>query len=114
MRKESGNESRLCMFCCKGPECGQMSREHFVPKGLWADARPQFTKTVPAHRKCNEAWAHDNEYLVICLSWTIVHPEILKLYDGKMKRKLGNAPRANCSNNQRRKWKRHSRKADCF
>lgn len=46
-----------------------MSKEHIVPKGLW-DTKPNTLLTVPAHVKCNEQFASDNEYFRLVIANT--------------------------------------------
>ena len=53
---------KLCVFCGGDRSMGLMNKEHFVPKCLWADQRPPYTKTVPAHKECNSKFASDNDY----------------------------------------------------
>jgi hypothetical protein len=56
-------KSKLCMFCAQAIDAGNLSSEHFVPKGLWEEGyRPQGMKTLPAHKSCNAAFSKDNEY----------------------------------------------------
>ena len=51
----------LCVYCGLGDEAGAMSKEHIVPKSLWAK-KPSDLMTVPAHIICNNAFSADNEY----------------------------------------------------
>jgi hypothetical protein len=46
------------MICGKDRSFGPMSREHFVPKGLWAGKRPDRTVTLPLpfERAFNDAF----------------------------------------------------------
>lgn len=44
-----------------------MSKEHIVPKGLW-DVKPSDLLTVPAHVRCNEIHAEDNEYFRLVMA----------------------------------------------
>jgi len=51
------------MFCGIAIAPTDLSMEHFCPKCLWEKGhRPARTKTLPAHKKCNESFAEDNEY----------------------------------------------------
>ena len=53
----------LCMFCGDQIPAGQLTMEHFVPKGLWEKGyRPNKMKTLPAHQACNQSFSGDNEY----------------------------------------------------
>lgn len=86
---------KLCMFCGKDKSLGRMSMEHFVPQGLWDGPLPRYVKTCPAHRSCNGAFAKDNEYfrdVLVAEADARAHPEVEKLYSGKMRRKLENQP----------------------
>jgi hypothetical protein len=79
------------MFCGKDRKFGKMTAEHFIPKGMWDGPRPSHTRTVPAHRECNNRYAEDNEYFrdAIALSESCIrHPEVLKLNLGSIRRKL--------------------------
>jgi hypothetical protein len=72
-----------------------MTREHFVPQCLWADNRPTFTKTVPAHKICNAALSADNEYfrdVLVLKADDNPHPEIVKLRAGAFSRKIDKKP----------------------
>ena len=44
-----------------------MSKEHVVPKGLWAK-KPSNLVTVPAHVSCNEEFSADNEYFRLVIA----------------------------------------------
>lgn len=82
---------KLCVFCGKDEAFGATSAEHFVPKALWNGARPDGTKTVPAHVSCNRAFSDDVELFRDILALdaaTTDHPEVQKLLKGKLKRKL--------------------------
>jgi len=89
-------QPELCMFCGKDESFGLMSREHFVPKCLWNDGtRPQHTKTVPAHKKCNSSFSEVNEYfrdVLVSEEGAAQHPEVQKLLAGKIDRKFQNRP----------------------
>jgi hypothetical protein len=79
------------MFCGKDESFGRMTVEHFVPKCLWDGKRPSFTRTVPAHMKCNNKYAADNEYFRDVLAFDDAasnHPEVIKLTDGTLDRKM--------------------------
>lgn len=83
----------LCMFCGKDKSHGKMTKEHFVPRALWDHERPKMTRTVPAHRECNNKFAADNEYFRDVLASEAAaadHPEVIKLHKGSLKRKLQN------------------------
>jgi hypothetical protein len=44
---------QLFMFCGDEIRPDQLTREHFVPIGLWEKGyRPQKVRTLPAHRTC--------------------------------------------------------------
>ncbi len=89
------NKSKLCMFCGKDKSFGPMSDEHFVPQGLWEGPLPRFMKTCKAHRSCNGAFSQDNEYFrdaLVAEAGAREHPEVQKLYAGKLKRKLLKQP----------------------
>ncbi len=61
MLRDRKNSLKLCVYCGLGVEAGAMSREHVVPKSLWAE-KPSDLVTVPAHISCNGAFSKDNEY----------------------------------------------------
>lgn len=85
----------LCMFCGHDRTHGKMSREHFVPKGLWAGPRPNRTVTLPAHVACNNRFAADNEYFRNALAshhTADAHPEAKRLLEGKIRRELEKNP----------------------
>lgn len=85
------DEATLCMFCGKDESFGEMTVEHFVPRCLWNDARPSKTRTVPAHKTCNERFSADNEYFRDVLAMedgANIHQEVKKLHAGKIKRKF--------------------------
>jgi len=86
------------VFCCgdnSDPSRGRMNREHFVPKCLWANSRPRFTRTVLAHTNCNAGLSKDNEYfrdVLVFEAGADAHPEVQKLRQGKIARKFTEAP----------------------
>lgn len=83
------------MFCGKGKEAGPLSKEHFVPRGLWGGIRPPFTKTVPAHVECNGRYAEDNEYFRMVMAQeigAIGHQEARQVYEGPLVRMANNRP----------------------
>ena len=80
-----------CVFCGEGESVGPMNTEHFIPKALWNGARPHGTKTVPAHISCNKAFSDDVDLFRDILAFdatTTDHPEVQKLLNGKLKRKI--------------------------
>lgn len=81
----------LCVFCAKDESVGPMNAEHFIPKALWNGARPDGTKTVPAHVSCNKAFSEDVDLFRDILAMDAAatgHPEVQKLLSGKLKRKI--------------------------
>ncbi len=87
----------LCVFCGKDESVGPMNAEHIVPKALWDGARPDRTKTVPAHVSCNKAFSDDIDLFrdVLALDAAATgHPEVQKLLNGKLKRKIEKRPGA--------------------
>lgn len=79
------------MFCGKDKAFGKMSREHFVPKGLWDGPRPKGTITLPAHESCNGEFASDNDYfrdVMAADQRTWNNPMAQQLRQGKLKRKM--------------------------
>lgn len=83
----------LCVFCGKNEADGPMNTEHFIFRGLWDGARPNGTKTVPAHISCNKAFSEDVELFrdILALDAEATnHPEVRKLRNGKLKRKIEN------------------------
>ncbi len=87
----------LCVFCGKDESVGPMNAEHFIPKALWDCARPDGTKTVPAHVSCNKAFSDHVELLRDILALDAAstdHPEVQKLLKGKLKRKIEKRPGA--------------------
>ncbi len=88
---------KLCMFCGKDESFGPMSKEHFAFKSLWAGPRPEGTRTVLAHEHCNTKFSEDNDYVRDILAMEAgaeQHPEVKRLQEGKLKRKLQNRPGA--------------------
>lgn len=88
---------KLCMFCGKDDSFGPMTKEHFGFKALWNDRRPDKTKTVWAHKDCNKSFSDDNDYVRDILAMEAgasKHPEVKKLHEGKLKRKLEKRPGA--------------------
>jgi hypothetical protein len=88
---KSKHALKLCMFCGKDKSFGKMSREHFVPKGLWSGRRPDRTVTLPAHVSCTAAFAEDNEYFRDVLAmdaFAVNHPEAKQIVEGELKRKI--------------------------
>ncbi len=86
---------KLCMFCERPIDPDELTQEHFIPKALWENDRPSGTKTLPAHRSCNQRFAKDNEYfrdVLVMQEGARQHSEAQKLQDGKMERKLKKRP----------------------
>ncbi len=85
-------ENPLCMFCGDEIMKPDLTREHFVPKGLWPKgSRPLGVKTCPAHRSCNSGFSGDNEYFrdVMALEeGADHHPAIRDLREGTLRRKI--------------------------
>lgn len=80
---------KLCVYCGKDKSAGKMSMEHFVPQGLWSGRRPLQTRTVPAHKVCNESYAEDDDYFrLVMVSEDAVrdHPEAKKILEGPVGR----------------------------
>ncbi|MBL9084753.1 MAG: hypothetical protein JNK76_23310 [Planctomycetales bacterium] len=91
MNQESIDESKLCIFCGKDESAGEMNVEHFVPRALWDKERPTSTKTAPAHVTCNKSFSDDNDYfrdVLVFEECENPHPEVVKLRNGTMKRKM--------------------------
>lgn len=86
---------KLCMFCGKEIRPEDLTWEHFAPKGLWDKERPQGTRTVPAHRSCNQSYSDDNEYfrdVLVSELGADKHPEVKKILAGTLERKLKKRP----------------------
>jgi hypothetical protein len=79
-----------CAFC---GEHGEITREHFVPQGLWSGKRPARTETVPTCKECNHGSHLDDEHfrntLVLMLG---EHPEKEQLLEGQVRRSLEQHP----------------------
>ncbi len=86
----------LCMFCGREILAEQLTREHFVPKGLWERGQhPNATQTLPAHRECNHAYAADNEYfrdVMLFEDGVDRHPKAKDVQRGAIKRKMEKRP----------------------
>ncbi len=85
-RKRNG----ICAFCSKH---GKITREHFVPQGLWSGKRPTRTETVPTCEDCNHGANLDDEYfrntLVLMMG---EHPEKEQLMAGQVRRSFEQHP----------------------
>lgn len=83
---------QLCMFCGSDIQPDQLTSEHFVPKALWEKGcHPQKTKTLPAHKTCNQAFSDDNEYFrdVMAMEDGVQqHPEAQRVQAGAIRRKF--------------------------
>ncbi|MCL4204732.1 MAG: hypothetical protein KJ000_19790 [Pirellulaceae bacterium] len=82
----------MCMFCGGEIESEELTMEHFVPKCLWEKGhRPDKTKTLPAHKDCNNAFSEDNEYfrdVIVMEEGAERHPEGQRVREGAIQRKL--------------------------
>ncbi len=89
-------EPQLCMFCGQEIAAGELTSEHFVPKGLWEKGhRPTGMKTLPAHKTCNEGFAKDNEYFrdVFAMEAGAERdPAAVRVREGALKRKGESRP----------------------
>lgn len=84
-------DGELCAYCGKDDSVEPLTREHFVPRGLWDGERPSLTKTVPVHDSCNRKYSDDNEYfrdVLVMEAGAKKHPEVKKLHSGKIRRKM--------------------------
>jgi hypothetical protein len=77
--------------------CGalaEVTREHFVPQGLWLGPRPNRTETVPACEACNEQTNLDDEYFrnTLVMMLDLDHPHKQALFAGPVLRSFKNHP----------------------
>lgn len=88
--------SKLCMFCGGEIDSRELTNEHFVPKGLWEKGRrPLQTKTLPAHKTCNENYSSDNEFfrdVFVLEDGAEKHPEAQRVRHGAVERKFDKQP----------------------
>lgn len=82
----------LCMFCGGEVSPDQATMEHFVPKSLWEKGyRPKGTKTLPAHKECNNSFSDDNEYfrdVMVMEDGVERHPVARRVQQGAIHRKF--------------------------
>jgi hypothetical protein len=72
-----------------------LTKEHFVPRCLWAGPRPDGIRTVPVHKQCNKQFSEHDEYfrnVLVCWARGGAHPELLKLLEGPMSRCFNDMP----------------------
>lgn len=84
---------KLCMFCGDEVHPDQLTKEHFVPQGLWEKGhRPEKMRPLPAHKACNKAFSEDNEYfrdvMIMSVGAHQRHPEVQRLQAGAVHRKF--------------------------
>jgi hypothetical protein len=77
--------------------CGalaEVTREHFVPQGLWPGALPNRTETIPACEKCNAGSTLDDEYFrnTLVMMLDLSHPQKQELFAGPVLRSLKQHP----------------------
>ena len=93
-----GTSKPLCMFCGREIDDIELTQEHFVPKCLWEKgSRPNKTRTLPAHRSCNNSFSEDNDYFrdVLAAEMGAEKNEAARLVQqGSLKRKLSKRPGA--------------------
>ncbi len=86
----------LCAYCGRqAKHRRELTREHFVPRGLWAGRRPERTITVPVHKRCNGRFSEDDEYLrtvLVCLASGSSHPDPAQILRGPMARSFAKKP----------------------
>lgn len=87
----------VCAYCGGAAKARrELTKEHFVPQGLWDGPRPNRTITVPVHKRCNGGFAQDDEYLrtvLVSMAFDGGHPEIARLLAGAMARGFAERPR---------------------
>lgn len=83
---------QLCMFCGQPIRDDELTMEHFVPKGLWEKGKhPVHTRTLPAHKECNQAFSLDNEYfrdVLLFEEGVEQHPKAREVQQGAIARKM--------------------------
>lgn len=88
--------AKLRMFCAKEIEARNLASEHLVPKCLWgAGYRPINTRTLPAHKACNQGFSQDNEYFRAVLAFEAGasrDPAAKQVQKDALKRKLREQP----------------------
>src|SRR5437016_631271 len=77
--------------------CGshlEITREHFVPQGLWPGALPVRTETIPACTACNADTNLDDEYFrnTIVTMFDCEHPQKRRAFEGPVLRSLKQHP----------------------
>jgi hypothetical protein len=80
---------KLCVYCANPLGPGDKTREHFVPKRLWAGPRPARTVTAPAHKECNAAFSTDDEFfrnILVAMQGADRHSEACALIEGAVTR----------------------------
>lgn len=95
MLRDRKKKLKQCVYCGLGKEAGRMSKEHVVPKGLWVK-KPNDLVTVPAHVRCNEAFASDNEYFRLVIANTchdLGSEKAVSVTHGPISRSMTNRPR---------------------
>src|SRR5260370_17512962 len=72
----------------------EVTREHFVPQGLWPGPRPNRTETVPACDACNARTNLDDEYFrnTLAMMLELTHPQKQTLFAGPVLRSLKKHP----------------------
>jgi hypothetical protein len=84
-----------CPYCRKPGTRREMSREHFVPQCLWAGERPSGTKTVLAHKECNDRLHLEDEHfrdVLLAMKGVNLHPEAQAIIRGKLTRHFTDRP----------------------
>ncbi len=77
--------------------CGarsEVSREHFVPRGLWAGPLPNRIETIPACEQCNAGTNLDDEYFrnTLVMMFDLTHPGKRQLFAGPVLRSFRKHP----------------------
>jgi hypothetical protein len=85
--EQAKRRSKLCALC--GQE-GKVTREHFVPRCLWAGPLPPRVETVPTCVECNQGGNHDDDYFrnILVMMFGQDHPQKQQLFAGKVQRSL--------------------------
>jgi hypothetical protein len=83
--------TNICGLC---GEDAEVSREHFVPRCLWAGPLPNRVETVPACGMCNAGSNLDDEYFrnTLILMFDQTHPQKQELLAGPVMRSFHKHP----------------------
>jgi hypothetical protein len=81
----------ICALC---GDHAEVTREHFVPQGLWSGPLPVRTETVPACSECNAGSNLDDEYFrnTLVMMFDHDHADKKRLFAGPVLRSLQRHP----------------------